>query len=329
MYFTDVFNGWVASSTGIRNTTDGGFTWNLQSSSNVNSIFFLNQDFGWACGENGLIIATTNGGLNWVSQISGGTGSLRAIQFVNQNIGWASESSGQLRKTTNGGSNWILAAFGIAGNISSLFFTNENTGWIAGGTGVISKSTNGGVSWIPQNSGIISDLNSIYFPNSSTGWAVGAAGKILWTSNGGSNWFSQNGYTGKYLTSVKFVNHATGWIVGDEGTIIKTIDGGGTVGINTISTEVPSGFSLNQNYPNPFNPVTVIRYAVPKYSFISLKIFDVMGREVALLVNENQQAGTYEYSFNINEHTNIPSGVLFYRLQSEYNSLTKKMILLK
>jgi hypothetical protein len=101
---------------------------------------------------------------------------------------------------------------------------------------------------------------------------------------------------------------------------------------------LPTEFQLYQNYPNPFNPSTVIRYSIPAVEtlhatsqkatsqYISLKIFDVLGREISTLVNESKTAGTYEVEFNA---SNIPSGVYLYRLQSGENYITKKLMLLK
>ncbi|MBK8982652.1 MAG: T9SS type A sorting domain-containing protein [Ignavibacteria bacterium] len=100
----------------------------------------------------------------------------------------------------------------------------------------------------------------------------------------------------------------------------------GTLNIEQVSTEIPSGFSLIQNYPNPFNPNTVIGFSIRTSSFTSLEIFDITGKEVSTLVNENLQPGTYEVDFN---GSNITGGVYFYRLTTEDFSETKKMILIK
>lgn len=99
----------------------------------------------------------------------------------------------------------------------------------------------------------------------------------------------------------------------------------------TASTEVeasqrPREVKLWQNYPNPFNPTTVITYQVPSSSLVSLTVYDVLGREVATLVNERRSAGTYQVLFN---GTNLPSGIYFYRLQAGTWSETKKMMLIK
>ena len=99
-----------------------------------------------------------------------------------------------------------------------------------------------------------------------------------------------------------------------------------SIGITTISTEIPKDFSLSQNYPNPFNPSTNIRYDLPKNGFVKLVVFDELGREIETLVNEKQTAGTYEATFNASVY---PSGVYFYTLTTDNFNETKKMILIK
>jgi hypothetical protein len=97
-------------------------------------------------------------------------------------------------------------------------------------------------------------------------------------------------------------------------------------GIQTISNEIPSGFSLEQNYPNPFNPVTNIRFSIPKSGAVTLKVFDVSGKEVAQLINENMDPGSYNFDFNA---SHLSSGVYFYRINAEGFADVKKMILVK
>jgi hypothetical protein len=89
---------------------------------------------------------------------------------------------------------------------------------------------------------------------------------------------------------------------------------------------IPKQFSLSQNYPNPFNPSTVINYEVPKTSHISLIIYDILGREVTNLVNENKSAGYYSITYNAK---NLPSGIYFYKIQADKFSSVKKMILMR
>jgi len=99
-----------------------------------------------------------------------------------------------------------------------------------------------------------------------------------------------------------------------------------TVDVEKVSTEVPKNFTLYQNYPNPFNPSATIRYEIPERSFITLKVFDVLGNEIASLVNEEKLAGSYEVKF---EADRLSSGIYFYKLQSGNFIKTKKMLLLK
>lgn len=97
-------------------------------------------------------------------------------------------------------------------------------------------------------------------------------------------------------------------------------------GNNQISSNIPYGFKLDQNFPNPFNPSTVIRYSLKENGYTTLKIYDAQGKEVAVLVNENLKAGTYETEFDA---SNLPSSVYFYKLTSGNLTETKKMFLLK
>lgn len=92
------------------------------------------------------------------------------------------------------------------------------------------------------------------------------------------------------------------------------------------SNNSPNKFALDQNYPNPFNPSTTIKYSIPKMSFVTIKIYDVLGREVQTLINEQKSAGNYSAVFNAN---NFPSGIYFYRIQAGDFVQTKKMVLLK
>ncbi|MCS7052091.1 MAG: T9SS type A sorting domain-containing protein, partial [Ignavibacterium sp.] len=88
-------------------------------------------------------------------------------------------------------------------------------------------------------------------------------------------------------------------------------------------------FTLEQNYPNPFNPTTIISYQIPKSSNVTLKLYDILGNEVATLVNEYKEAGRYEYELKIGQNINLSSGIYFYKLQAGEFSQIKKMILAK
>jgi polyhydroxybutyrate depolymerase len=99
-----------------------------------------------------------------------------------------------------------------------------------------------------------------------------------------------------------------------------------TVGISENSQFIPNNFNLFQNYPNPFNPVTTIRFEVPNSSFINIKVYDVLGNEIATLVNEEKSIGNYEVQFDA---TKLTSGIYFYKLQAGSFIETKKMVLMK
>ncbi len=101
---------------------------------------------------------------------------------------------------------------------------------------------------------------------------------------------------------------------------------GNPIGIQQISTEIPTDFIMSQNYPNPFNPETIIRIQIPESEYVRLAVFDASGKEVALLVNEHLSTGTYEINFEASE---LASGVYFYRLTSGSFTDVKKMMLVK
>ncbi|HKJ81146.1 MAG TPA: T9SS type A sorting domain-containing protein [Ignavibacteriaceae bacterium] len=98
------------------------------------------------------------------------------------------------------------------------------------------------------------------------------------------------------------------------------------MGIKQTNNVIPEKFILKQNYPNPFNPTTNIKYSITKSGLVTLKIYNVLGQEVATLVNQDQRPGNYVVDFNA---SNLASGVYMYRLESGNYSLTKKMVLLK
>jgi len=110
----------------------------------------------------------------------------------------------------------------------------------------------------------------------------------------------------------------------DRGDII--LQQSGVLPVELTSGKIPNGINLEQNYPNPFNPVTKITYTIPELSFITLKVYNVLGKEISSLVNEEKEAGKYSVEFNA---TNLPSGVYFYQLRAGSFIKTKKMILLR
>lgn len=101
---------------------------------------------------------------------------------------------------------------------------------------------------------------------------------------------------------------------------------GATVGIQNISSEIPKSYKLGQNYPNPFNPATNIEFDLPKKAFTTLKVYDILGKEVASLLEKNIEAGSYKIDFNA---ANLSSGTYFYRLTTQDFVQTKMMMVVK
>ncbi len=99
-----------------------------------------------------------------------------------------------------------------------------------------------------------------------------------------------------------------------------------SVGINNAVNSIPEKFALYQNYPNPFNPVTNIKFDLPKNTFVTLKVYDMLGKEAAVLINEEREAGLYNVSWNATEY---PSGVYFYMIEAKGFSETRRMVILK
>ncbi len=121
---------------------------------------------------------------------------------------------------------------------------------------------------------------------------------ILKTTDGGVSWVKYISNIANNLNCIKFVNEQTGWIVGNSGIILKTTNGGVSFLEDDVVFNTPNEFLLAQNYPNPFNPITSLQYAIGSRQFVTLKVYDVVGREVATLVNEEKPAGEYEVEFN-------------------------------
>jgi Secretion system C-terminal sorting domain len=100
----------------------------------------------------------------------------------------------------------------------------------------------------------------------------------------------------------------------------------GFIGIKLFSNEIPKEFKLYNNYPNPFNPSTKIKFALPKNSYTKLIVYDILGRELLTIVNEQLSAGTYSVDWNTSDY---PSGIYYYKLTSGEFTETRKAVLIK
>lgn len=331
--FIDVNNGWVVGTYGsIYRTTDAGTNWNLLIDWNLSylySITFINPNEGWAVGNKGTIIKTTNGGTNWESKSVGNTVTLEDIFFVDNNNGWVvgwifpEQDSCIIFRTTDGGITYQEQYRENETQLMGVYFTDIYNGAAVGWGGRILRTTNGGISWFKQaSSGYYSD---VCFTNLNCGWVVGLGGKLLKTTDGGINWINQPIGTSEDLWSISFIDSLNGVIVGGHSIILRTTNGGVTF-LEEENLVTSKDFILSQNFPNPFNPSTKISWQAPVSGWQTLKVYDIIGKEVANLVDEYKNAGSYRVEF---DGSNLPSGIYFYLLQAGDYVETKKMILLK
>ena len=341
VHFFDANTGFVCSTNDtLYRTTNGGLNWsNIFIGFQAQSVSFANANTGFVGGYS-AIAKTTDAGISWISWNIQSYGEL---YFVNPSTGWTStylSGGSDIYKTTDGGNNWNLqystSDFRI---IYNFCFLNENTGWAVGYRELILKTTDGGMNWITQHDvdgepGIY----SVCFIDSNTGWAAGdfyfsGGSKVFYTTNGGDLWQSYflSSNAGR-LSQVQFVNQTTGFLTGQYGNVFRTVNRGGLTSISGNSGTTPSDYKLFQNYPNPFNPATKIKFDIPAgvvgQSFLSvtLKIYDVLGRELQTLVNNKLQPGSYEITF---DGSNLSGGIYFYRLIAGNYINAKKMIFVK
>ena len=332
--FYNESTGWICGSGGqLYKTINSGINWIRTPNCNCNSsqddfndIQFINEYTGWAYGDT-RIHKTTDGGMSYFTQ----TTPLNAWNgwFIDSLRGWVVGYGGyNIAKTTDGGNVWdTVPSPGYTHNYA-ISFINDLTGWVSG-NGKIFKTTNAGGNWNEQIAGvnISTEMYKMQFVDMNNGWIACTNGILLKTSNGGENWFRQVTGVSDDFWAIFMLNSQEGWISGKGGKIFHTTDGGGPpVGINPISSEIPTKFSLSQNYPNPFNPTTKIKFEIPKNAFVKLVVYDSAGKEVEILTDELVQAGEYEAEFNA---ANYPSGVYYYKFSTGDFTATKKMILLK
>jgi photosystem II stability/assembly factor-like uncharacterized protein len=270
--------------------------------------------------------------------------------------------TGMILKTSNGGSLWDVQMFNDTKTISDVHFPNPSTGFAVSHLGIalidtlidafIYKTTNNGINWVklsfqnPRTS-----YESVEFvPGTGKGIAVGwkltpqyrdEGLLISRTTNYGMNWSNYFISDTTHDLRCSSIADANVWFTGGGiPAIIYKSTNGGAIGIQPISSEIPNQFSLSQNYPNPFNPTTRIKFAIPtplsppfgkggrtqSGGFVRITIYDILGREVAVLVNEQLNPGTYEVTWDASD---FPSGVYFYQLSTQEYSVTKKMVLIK
>lgn len=340
LYFIDNITGWGIGFEGtIINTTSGGESWNINNSPTLLHLYdieFKNYPVGWIAGGDifspGKLFKTTNGGGTWIAEtsISLPPAGDYELQFTSKDIGWIMSSNHtvgglqRLYRTTDGGANWdILLSNNSDTVFVSMYFINDSTGWISTYQKIF-HTTNGGIDW--ERFEAPSIFNSIHFSDSSKGWGGASTGEIYYTTDEGRNWEAQNSPMDNPINKLFFYGDNYGWAIGFLGNIIHTSNGGiSLLDFNVVNT-YPDDFILYQNYPNPFNPTTKIKFEISTSSVITLKIYDILGRELKVLITAYKTYGKHEIVFDGSE---FPSGVYFYKLQTGNYLQTRKMILIK
>lgn len=324
-------------------STNGGVTWSPMAEaypgnhySFVTDLTMDNNGNAWSVTAddqfnrvNHVVRFTTNLGASWETKTqindmpSGHTNTNQQVRWFNNKLYavWTHSTtfadSVMFSVSTNGGNSW-----------SHSRVSDTDTLMPAGGTNIyihpsIAVSENGNiyVVWADSREGhqptIDSSKFNMYISRSTNGgitWSPSA--KV----NGPSNYTRTfNSYPCVVVKS----NGATDSVLVTWGKLRNIL---GPQAITQLGNSTPETFVLEQNYPNPFNPTTNIKMNISKRGFVSLKVFDITGREAAILVDEEMSAGVYNVDFNA---SSLPSGVYFYRLVSDGFTDTKKMILVK
>lgn len=323
----------------IFTTLDSGINWStsIQVSNNfLYSIKIIDSNTIIGCADSGKIYRSSNFGNEWIEINTGAFNTrLLDIYFPSPLTGYVVGGFQEPKwfKTTDGGFNWFQGGHLSSLELYRVLFLNNDTGFITSAGNVIRRTINGGFSWTSHPVGSSGEIRAIYFPSNDTGYALSNAQigpknyttYFLRTTDGGETWTSSQLNFTSFMYTLYFVNNETGWIAGGGSRIYKTTTGGLTF-ISNTSTEIPDGFFLSQNYPNPFNPITNIRFGIPFNSDVRLTVFDLLGRVTKVLHEGNISAGEYEFSFSASE---LPSGVYFYRLETDNFSDVKRMVILK
>ncbi len=332
-----IFGTYTAIGTVLK-SDDEGKTWDLVCAI-VDELFwsgYAHEDNNtvFVVGGPGIIHRSTDGGESWPLQTIPGN-IFRSITFYNSEdleVGIIVGDNGKIYRTENKGESWTQIESPTSNHLRCVHFPSENIGYACGYNGTIIKTTNGGESWSTVSSGTTTDLRSIFFSTNNTGYVVGNSGLIRKTFNGGNDWGAQYSPTTQYLNSVFFVDSNVGYIVGQNGTVLRTSDGGGRVYFDKQDEELKndktksSDLTLNGNFPNPFNPSTNIKYTLTQNNFVSLKVYNSVGQEVATLMNKEQKPGEYNVTFDGSE---LASGIYYYILKSGTYMKTNKILLLK
>ena len=307
---------------GVFRSTNNGTSWTAAGLTSVRDLAVSGTNL--FAGNGSGVFLSTNNGTNWTEVNSGLTNTdvwALAINGTNLFAGTA----GGVFLSTNNGTNWTAA--GLANHLIWTFAVSGTNLFAGTYTGVF-LTTDNGTSWTEVNSGLTNTfVNTLVVYD--TNLFAGTYNGVFLSINNGTSWTDvSSGLTPNTDVNALIVygtNLYAGTVV-DQISVWRRPISEMITSVVGSSIDLPTRFTLSQNHPNPFNPTTIIKYQLPKLSFVTLKVFDVLGNEIANLVNEEKLTGTYEVTWYAQ---GIPSGVYFYQLRSGNFVETKKMLLLK
>jgi photosystem II stability/assembly factor-like uncharacterized protein len=342
---TNIFIAVGANGTVIK-SEDSGDSWTLINSGvteNLRGIYVTRTGSGYIAGDNNTILRSTDLGLTWDIISRNRPNNLNDVSFFGDNFGIIAGDKNDILFTQDGGSTWdsptSVLSFGT--DFKYVNVIDDRTAFITTSTGEIIKTIDAGYSWALSYKDLNSrSLNKITAVSPGNIAVAGNNGTILMSSDNGVSWYKVYSGTLNNLYSLNFTDPNTGFTGGGNETLLKTTDGGNTwssIGFSPLMhnfSGTKSGrdepVKILGNFPNPFNPSTMIKFELSLDAAVSVKIYDLLGRETAVLVNSFRTAGSYEVMFNA---SSLSSGIYFYKITavSGSNKFEKvmKMVLTK
>ncbi len=295
-----------------------------------------------AVGDAGAIVRSTDYGLTW--ELVNPPGQVDLIWvYINSYLEDYIQVSGHdgVYRTFNGGTTWEEITLGGAGlskrtgsahgfSINRLYHQDDNNAYVIADGGIIIKTIDDFFTTEFQDASTSENLEDIYFISPDSGFVIGENGTARLTVDGGTQWTEDPDITalldGANMRGISAIDGEYAIVFGDSGLSITVARDSSIFTSVGSEQEIVTEYRLFQNYPNPFNPGTTIKYSVPRANHVTLKVYDIIGREVATLVDEKLNAGRHEKEFDA---TGLPSGVYFYKLTAGDFTATKKFVLLK
>ena len=297
-----------------------------------NSIAYNSTNSRLVTGTNGGLYYTADLGLNW--QLSNKSEYIDQVKYSETQDQFYAAGFNDLFRSDGLGQNFET----VTSNVLSIDFAiKDELQDFKIGVGSFNEfyeidingnSTQLGLSGLPSGGGFIQKVS--YDPVLDT-WVGAYQDKIYYYDYTQGIWIEEAELE-NIITDILMGFFSGGSMVNDNGTILLSTLGGGLytdaplTDVDNSESQIIKRFTLKQNYPNPFNPNTKISYSIPEASFVSLKIYDLLGEEISTLINEEKAAGSYKINFDAEQLT---SGIYFYKIEAGNYIEAKKMILMK